>query len=243
MPIHDWSKIEHGIFHHFHQMWTAEIVRALNGGVLPSGFFALAEQVLSGPIPDVVTLERQDAQEGMSQWESQAVAVADAPPAARIIRSVESDVYAARANRVSIRHGMGNTVTVIEIVSPGNKSSRSALRSFVEKVNDLLQQGISLLIVDLLPPSSRDPQGLPNAIAEVLCEEPIELPADKRLTVAAYDANFPKTAYIEPMAVGDVLPSLPIFLAPGLYVPAPLETTYETTWKECPGPVRQLFER
>ncbi len=44
VAIHDWSQIDHGIFHDFHQAWTIEIRKALNGGLLPPGFFALAEQ-------------------------------------------------------------------------------------------------------------------------------------------------------------------------------------------------------
>ena len=59
MPIHDWSRVDAGIFHHFHQAWTIEIAHALNGGVLPSGFFAMAEQIVGGPVPDVVTLQQR----------------------------------------------------------------------------------------------------------------------------------------------------------------------------------------
>jgi hypothetical protein len=32
-----------------------------------------------------------------------------------------------------MRHGRGKVVAIIEIVSPGNKESRNAIRSFVEK--------------------------------------------------------------------------------------------------------------
>ena len=48
---------------------------------------------------------------------------------------------------------------MIEIVSPGNKSSRNAMRSFVEKAAELLDKRVHLLIIDLLPPGPRDPQG------------------------------------------------------------------------------------
>ncbi len=44
------------------------------------------------------------------------------------------------------------------------------------------------------------------------------------------------------MAVGDRLPGLPIFLTPGIYVPAPLEDTYQTTWSKCPAPLREVVE-
>ena len=59
MPIHDWSRVEAVIFHDFHQAWTIGIRDALNGGGLPPGYFAMAEQIVSGPIPDVVTLQRR----------------------------------------------------------------------------------------------------------------------------------------------------------------------------------------
>jgi hypothetical protein len=209
MPIHDWSQIDHGIFHHFHQAWTIEIINILNGGLLPPGFFAL---------------------------------VADAPHQARYITSGESEPYVARANQIAIRHQLGQIVAVIEIVSPGNKSSQYAMRKFTEKTYELLQQGIHLLIVDLFPPSPRDPQGIHKAIWDNIWEEPFQLPPDKQLAVASYFAGVPITAYVDPVGVGDLLPSLPIFLDTGFYVPAPLETTYQTTWQECPVEVRELVE-
>ncbi len=46
MPIHDWSRVDAGTFHHFHQAWTIEITYALNGGELPPRFFAMAEQAV-----------------------------------------------------------------------------------------------------------------------------------------------------------------------------------------------------
>ncbi len=236
MPIHDWSRVDHGLFHHFHQRWIAELGDTLNGGALPPEFFALAEQVVGGPIPDVVTLQRRARPDDRN--DPGGVAVADCPPQARFITSAELDPYAQKANFIAIRHRLGRVVAVIEIVSPGNKSSLRALRSLVEKAAELLRQGINLLVVDLFPPSSRDPQGLHKALWDEICEEPFALPPDKPLTVAAYSAAEPTTAYVEPVAVGDPLPDLPIFLAPGVYVPAPLESTYAATWAKCPEILR-----
>jgi hypothetical protein len=31
---------------------------------------------------------------------------------------------------------------------------------------------------------------------------------------------------------------MPIFLEPDLYVPAPLESTYQTAWSNCPAPLK-----
>jgi len=241
MPIHDWSGVDAGTFHDFHQAWTIEIRNALNAGLLPAGFFAMAEQIVSGPIPDVVTLKRRGTPAGPS-CPGGGVAVAEAPPRARFVTSAEPDPYTGKANRIAIKHPLGQVVAVIEILSPGNKSSLHALRSLAEKAEALLRQGIHLLVVDLFPPSPRDPQGIHKAIWDQICDEPFELPPDKPLTVAAYSAAVPTTAYVEPVAVGDPLPGLPIFLDPDTYVPAPLETTYEATWAECPEAVRESVQ-
>jgi hypothetical protein len=135
-------------------------------------------------------------------------------------------------------------VAVIEIVSPGNKSSRNGLRAFVEKNLDFLRQGIHLLVIDLFPPTARDPQGIHKAIWDEIKDEPFPLPADKPLILAAYAAGFPKTAYIEAVAVGDVLPDMPLFLFPEPegYVMAPLETTYQNAWGDCPRALKEAVE-
>ncbi len=111
----------------------------------------------------------------------------------------------------------------------------------MEKAAALLRQDINLFVVDLFPPSARDPQGIHKAIWDVILDEPFELPADKQLTVAAYSAA-DMTAYVEPVAVGDSLPNLPIFLEAGMYVPAPLEMSYQTTWDKCPRELQEVVD-
>lgn len=58
MPIHDWSRVDANLFHHFHQAWTMTICHALNSGLLPKGFSALVEQHAAGLVPDVLAVER-----------------------------------------------------------------------------------------------------------------------------------------------------------------------------------------
>ena len=147
-------------------------------------------------------------------------------PAPALVRQAEDRIYVRKADRIAVRHRHGQVVAVVEIVSPGNKASTNELRTFVEKSSDLIVQGVHLLVIDLFPPSKRDPQGIHKAIWDEFVEEDFELPADKRLTLAAYDAGPPPVAYVEPIAVGDALPDMPIFLKPEFYVPAPLEETY-----------------
>jgi len=71
---------------------------------------------------------------------------------------------------------------------------------------------------------------------------PFSLPSDKPLTVAAYAVGTETVAYVEPVAVGDVLPEMPIFLTAERYVPCPLETTYQTAWEQFPAPLKEPLE-
>ena len=238
MTIHDWTRLDAGDFHHFHQCWVVGIGNALNGGLLPPGYIAMAEQVTGRPIPDVVTLQTHQPNEADG-----GVAVATAPPTARVIARIERFDYAKRADRVVIRHGRGKVVAIIEIVSPGNKGSRAAIRSFVEKTADILNQGVNLLVVDLFPPTPRDPQGIHKAIWDELTDEPFVAPHDKPLIVASYLGGSVPTAYVESVGLGDTLPSLPIFLSETRYVPAPLESTYEQAWSVFPAMLKDLIDK
>ncbi len=56
MPINDWTLVEAGIFHSFHTTWIAQINTALNEGLLPPGFYSLAEQHAGETIADILTL-------------------------------------------------------------------------------------------------------------------------------------------------------------------------------------------
>ncbi len=239
MPVHDWTRVEAGAFHDFHQSWAMEIRYALNAGLLPPGYIAMVEQVTGRPIPDVVTLQTREPKKGSEGG----IAVTEAPPTARVISRIETLTYAKRADRVVIRHGYGTVVAVIEILSPGNKSSHSALRSFVEKAADILNQGVNLLVIDLFPPTPRDPQGIHKAIWDELGDEPFEAPPGKPLIVASYLAGEIPTAYVESVGIGDPLPSAPLFLSETRYIRAPLEAAYQSAWTRYPAELRAIIER
>jgi hypothetical protein len=168
--------------------------------------------------------------------------VAEAPPKARHVVRAELDAYAAKADRLAIHHELGQIVAVIEIVSPGNKGSRSALRQFVDKAATLIRQGIHLLVIDPFRPSPRDPRGIHPAIWEEFQDEPFAPPLSQPLTLASYAAGPVPIAYVETVGVGDALPEMPLFLTPESYVPAPLEATYLATWDVCPAPLRRKLE-
>jgi hypothetical protein len=237
MPIHDWTRLRANRFHDFHQSWTIAIRNALNAGRLPPGYFAMVEQKPGGPEPDVITLELTPPA-GVG---SGGVAVEVSPPKTRVVTRSETAGPARRANRVTVRHRHGDIVGVVEIVSPGNKGSRAEFRSFVQKSADLIWHGVHLLVVDLFPPGKRD-QGIHKVIWDRLRDEEFALPPDKPLTVAAYAAGTEPVGYVEPVAVGDALPEMPIFLTADRYVPCPLEESYRTAWEQFPAPLKGPLE-
>jgi hypothetical protein len=57
VPVHDWTRVEDGLFHSFHQLWICAITDALNGRVLPSDFFTLIELAGGRSILQLLTLD------------------------------------------------------------------------------------------------------------------------------------------------------------------------------------------
>src|SRR4051812_15220232 len=162
MPVHDWSRVDANLFHDFHQAWAMTVRNTLNAGLLPAGYSALVEQHAMGLVPDVLAVQRR-VPSGRGPGPSGGVLTAEPPKTKHVIQGKRDDL-AARANRVVIRHRLGEVVCVIEIVSPGNKSSRAGLRAFVEKTHEFLSAGVNLLVIDLFPPTPRDPHGIHKAI-------------------------------------------------------------------------------
>lgn len=210
----------------------------MNAGLLPKGFSALVEQRAGVREADVLAIERTKGPASADKTG----AIATMTPSARIVRRSSKEIYASRANRIVVRHHLGRIVAVIEIVSPGNKDSRSALRDFVEKTVDFLRAGIHVLIIDLFPPTPRDPFGIHKAIWDEIEEEDFTFPPGKDRILVSYETGPVRTAYIEPIAVGDALPDMPLFLTGGLHVPTPLETTYQAEWEASPEELRLAIE-
>ena len=243
MPIHDWTRVSDGTYHDFHCTWIPDIKRVLNAGLLPPGYYAQIEQTASGMTPDVLTLEGIEPSPPDPAGPGGSLAIAFAPPKVRFTAALEREVYATRRRTLAVRHSSDDrVVALIEILSPGNKSSRAALRQFLRKAVRVLRRGIHLLVVDLYPPTKRDPQGIHGILWSELGDPSYVAPPDKPLTLAAYSAGVPKMAYVEPAAVGDPLTAMPLFLTADEYVSVPLEETYQTAYQTVPRRWRAVLD-
>lgn len=242
MPMHDWTRVEAGIFHAFHHRWISAISDVLNLGVLPEDYYALPEQQAAGFGPDVLTLQDQ-LEEAAADGSTVTTTALQTRPQLRFTAESDAEFFRRKKSSIEVRHVSGDRiVAMIEIVSPGNKASKHAFRAFVEKACELLEHRIHLLIVDPFPPGPRDRNGVHAAIWQEVEDDPFCLPDDKRLTLVSYECDLTTRASIEPIAVGDVLPDMPLFLVPNGCVKVPLEKTYQTAFSVMPRRWQRVLE-
>ena len=206
MPIHDWTRLDGGIFHHFHQRWISAITDVLNQRLLPAEFYALAEQHGAKFEPEVLTLrtkgEAASADDSVHQSSPQSSGelagngsarsgLLVAEPSVSVKAETDLEFYRRKQNVAAIRHvSDDHLVAIVEIVSRGNKSGRKALDDFVRKAPEFLTHQIHLLVIDLQPQTARDPQGIHGAIWDDVAGLEYSQPENKPLTVVAYESSY-----------------------------------------------------
>ena len=242
MPVHRWTRIFSGGFHHFHTGWITRIGDELNNGLLPPEFYAAAEQVAGHRNPDVIALERSESVVESGQPSTAGgVLVAEAPPRVSYEFIADSAEYAARANRIAVRHvSSDRIVSIIEVVSPGNKHSHPALEQLRNKVAAMIESGIHLLIVDLIPPNAINPDGLPRALEIERNELIPSVTTEQPFSLCSLQIEHPVHGYVELCGVGETLPEMPLFLTPERYISLPLEHSYMATWNAFPAAWKKI---
>jgi hypothetical protein len=132
-------------------------------------------------------------------------------------------------------------VAVVEVVSPGHKSTRSAPEQFVREAADFMEWRVQLLILDRLLPGRHDPQGIHGVIWDSICDQEYGPPGEKPLTLAVYESDLAIRASVESVVVGDTLPDMPLFLQPRGCISVPLEASYQTAWEAVPRRGRDVI--
>src|SRR5262245_38512154 len=138
IPVHNWTRLSDGTFHDFHYSWVLEIKRALKRGLLLKGYYVMAEQLGVDPVEADVPILQASSKE--LDFEGS-------------LSTMPDDAYARMQRTLVIRHRSGDRiVAMIEVLSRGNKSSRHAIRSFLDKAVAALDSGIHFLLIDVHPP-------------------------------------------------------------------------------------------
>ena len=221
MPVHDWTRVNECFFYSYAHSWVVECARALNR-CLPADYYALiALRTVPQPVPD-----DDDPQPIVLPAQGENARLIYDPPAVELTAESADGLYRRRKNVVNIHHVGDNCVVArVELVSPCDKASRRGMREFVGKVADLLENGVHVLVVDLHAPGRLDPHGIHAEIwAEFAGDQSRVL--DKPFVLASYDAGPVVRAFVETVAIGEEIPSMPLFLKPGAYVEVPLEAIY-----------------
>jgi hypothetical protein len=227
--VHPWES--------FHAAWATEIMRTLNRDVLPPNCFAAAQVHVGSRVEiDVATFEQeQELTTKAASGANGGVAVEPwAPPATSLIMPAlfpdEIEVQVFR------RTGGATLVAAIELISPGNKDRPEVRRAFCAKCASYLQQGIGLVIVDIVTERQAN---LHNELIALLEQpETFALAESPTLYAVAYrPSRQPNGDQIElwpvPLALGQPLPIVPLALRGLVTVPVDLETTYATTCQDC----------
>lgn len=246
MPVHDWTRVEAGIFHDFHSAWITELRNALNGGLLPKNYYALSEQHAGRYVPDLITLHAPAATDlPPLPPATGGLAVADAPPQVRLRTTLASSPRM-RRRTLAIRHVSGHRlVAILEIVSSSNKDRAEHVEELAAKIVAALEAGIHVLLVDLWPPCAFDPCGMHGAVREWFDDpsESYDLPADEPFTLASYCASPPAEVFVEHLAVGRRLPDMPLFFHADRYINVPLEATYQAAFAGTPASWREVLNQ
>jgi len=197
----------------FHAAWAAAMARLLNEGVLPTGYYAVGHVDRDAPTEiDVAAAQT---------W---------APPEPGLAVAVELPGVDGVEVQVFADDGDPRLTAAVELLSPRNKDRPQARQAFAVKCVGYLQQGSSVVVVDTVTTRRAD---LNAAILSLLGVDAAATPAG--LSAVSYHAAGyeEETQQLQlwpaPLALGQPLPTLPLWIAADFSVPLDLEASYQAT--------------
>ncbi len=220
-----------------HAAWAANIAGGLNAGLLPPDYHAIPLIKQGGQVEiDVATL-RRDGDPASAPGET-ATAVW-APPRATASNPVdfnEEDVFEIQVLR---RFGGAHLRAAVELISPANKDRPESRRAFATKCASYLAKGVSLVLIDVVT------ERLANMHAELFqllgvngapsWKSPTNLYAIAYRVVLS-GGRRTLESWQEALALGQPLPTMPLWLDVDLGIPLRLEETYTTTCRSLRVP-------
>jgi hypothetical protein len=206
-------------WHSFRSVWATMIALDLNRQ-LPPGYFADPNVEFNIEI-NVAAFEDEQPTTGVEGWTPPAPTLT--VPMALITDVVEIAVYNSEAGPALIG--------AIELVSPANKDRPETRGAFVSKCASYVQQGIGLIVVDLVTNRKADLHG------ELLQRVTGVSAGRSELWAAAYRAwqtreQTSLQAWHDALALGAALPTLPFWLKNGPCIRVDLDATYMRTLQE-----------
>jgi hypothetical protein len=221
----DWSTL--------HGTWVHTILQRLNRVVLTKPYAARSFVHLGTQVEvDVSALRREgtpslfNGNGGVATAAPPQVYTPPAPPLTEEVAFPEPDLFEVKVYRGA---GMWKLVAAIELVSEANKDRAEHRRTFAVKCASYLQKGVSVVVVDSVTNRTAE---LHNDLCELLGLSPeMRWSSPTGLHAAAYRVvgtgeHIRLDAWPFALTLGELLPTVPLWLAADLAVPLELELTY-----------------
>jgi hypothetical protein len=213
-----------------HSGWLSELATRLNT-TLPPGYIALDSVSIDGGLEvDVGIEEEDDPPPPVTGTTGGGTAVATVPVVYQPPPATGTALYDF-SDTVEIRvtnEETGRLVGAIELVSPGNKDRGAKRDMFLAKCLDNIAGGACVVIVDVITARRAN---LHNELVTTLGADNLVLPEETSLYAATYRPIIRKKkmtvdVWVNPLQIGAALPTMPLRVVAGLFVPVELEETY-----------------
>jgi hypothetical protein len=209
----------------FHSAWLTALAADFNRE-LPPRFYA-EPSTRFGIEVDVAALERMSDPSAVGDYGDWAPTYSAPAATATVPFAIGTDalevlVYEDYPGEIRL-------VGAVEFVSPANKDRPEWRAAFVTKCREYLHRGIGLVIVDVVTDKHFN---LHNELMQAIGQPEPAVPG--HLYAVAYhptgkNGSGQLAIWPHPLAVGEPLPELPMWLWGGLSIPARLNDTYDET--------------
>ncbi len=222
---------KHRHWQSLHNAWAGALRDQLNGGLLPPRYFAEVQISFGSRVEiDVPTFEEGTA--GAASTNGGVAVWAPPRPTHRVtLQFSHPDLFEIR---VFTDEEGPRLVAAVELVSPSNKDRPAQRHQFAIKCASYLQENVGLVVVDVVTARGGN---LHRQLLEILqVAQDRAKRGDGDLYAGAYRTVPTKKTvkleyWIEPLAVGAALPTMPLWIGPDLCLPLNLEQAYAQACK------------
>lgn len=214
----------------FHARWAGAIADSLNARLLPNDYYAEIQVHVGSRVEvDIATLHRDEAADDEAESGGGLATVRARPWSPPVAAMSMPAIYPDSIEvLVYTTEGGATVVAAVELISPGNKDRPESRRAFAAKCSAYLQQGIGLMIVDVVTDRHAN---LHNELVDLLdVGEKFRISGEGLYAVAYRPIRRPNDERIDvwpaALAVGKPLPLLPLALDKARCIPLDLESPY-----------------
>jgi hypothetical protein len=209
-----------------HNTWAGALRDQLNGSLLPADFFAEV-QIKLGTVAEIDVAAFEEETSGTAAGNGGVTVWAPPRPTHRTaLQFTHPDLFEVR---VFTDVEGPELVAAVELVSPSNKDRPAQRHQFAVKCASYLQQNVGLVVVDVVTERGGN---LHRDLLDILQvgQDRARLEEDP-LYAGAYRTVTAKKAvkleyWVESLAVGEPLPTMPLWIRSDLCVPLNLEAAY-----------------